>query len=137
MVFVDYEQQITIVAGQIQTLSIGLEISQTELGEVVIEGARETVGAANITAGLQTIRPADIALIPSPDISADLVNYLTSLPGVVSQGDRGGQLIIRGGEPTQNLVMLDGMQIFQPFHIVGFFSAFSSDIINTADVYAG
>ena len=135
--FVDYEQQITIVAGQIQTLSIELEISQTELGEVVIEGARETVGAANITAGLQTIRPADIALIPSPDISADLVNYLTSLPGVVSQGDRGGQLFIRGGEPTQNLVMLDGMQIFQPFHIVGFFSAFPSDIINTADVYAG
>ena len=46
-------------------------------------------------------------------------------------------MFIRGGEPTQNLVMLDGMQVFQPFHIVGFFSAFPSDIINTADVYAG
>ena len=64
-------------------------LSETELGEVVVEGARETAGAANVTAGLQTVRPADISLVPAPDISADLVNYLTALPGVVSQGDRG------------------------------------------------
>ncbi len=133
----DYEQDVTIVDGGIQTINIAISVSETELGEVVVEGARETAGAANVTAGLQTVRPADISLVPAPDISADLVNYLTALPGVVSQGDRGGQLFIRGGEPTQNLVMLDGMQVFQPFHVVGFFSAFPSDIINTADVYAG
>lgn len=133
----EFEKDITLQADEFQTLNIEMRVSETELGEVFVEGARETAGAANITAGLQTIRPADISLVPAPDISADLVNYLTALPGIVSQGDRGGQLFIRGGEPTQNLVLLDGMQIFQPFHIVGFFSAFPSDIINTADVYAG
>ena len=135
--FQDFELDVSIADGEIQTIQITMRVEETELGEVVVEGARETAGAANVTAGLQTVRPADISLVPAPDISADLVNYLTALPGVVSQGDRGGQLFIRGGEPTQNLVMLDGMQIFQPFHIVGFFSAFPSDIINTADVYAG
>ena len=135
--FQEYEKEVRLAADEIQTLRIEMRIEETELGEVVVEGARETAGAANVTAGLQTVRPADIALVPAPDISADLVNYLTALPGVVSQGDRGGQLFIRGGEPTQNLVLLDGMQIFQPFHVVGFFSAFPSDIINTADVYAG
>ncbi len=135
--FDDFEQTIVVTSNDIQTVTIEMKVADTELGEVVVEGARETVGAANVTAGLQTVRPADISLVPAPDISADLVNYLTALPGVVSQGDRGGQLFIRGGEPTQNLVLLDGMQIFQPFHIVGFFSAFPSDIINTADVYAG
>ena len=133
----DFDKDISLKANEFQTINIELQVSETELGEVFVEGARETAGAANITAGLQTIRPADISLVPAPDISADLVNYLTALPGIVSQGDRGGQLFIRGGEPTQNLVLLDGMQIFQPFHIVGFFSAFPSDIINTADVYAG
>ena len=131
------EETLMLVADAILTRNVELVESRTELGEVVVEVVRETAGAANITAGLQTVRPADIALVPSPDISADLVNYLTALPGVVSQGDRGGQLFIRGGEPTQNLVLLDGMVIFQPFHVVGFFSAFPSDIINTADVYAG
>lgn len=131
------EESLALAGGQIETKNFALVESRTELGEVVVEVQRETAGAANITAGLQTVRPADISLVPAPDISADLVNYLTALPGIVSQGDRGGQLFVRGGEPTQNLVLLDGMVIYQPFHIVGFFSAFPSDIINTADVYAG
>lgn len=135
--FKDFEMEVTLAASEIRTLNVELEVEETELGEVLIESVRETAGAANVTAGLQTIRPADISLVPAPDISADLVNYLTALPGIVSQGDRGGQLFIRGGEPTQNMVLLDGMQIFQPFHIIGFFSAFPADIINTADVYAG
>jgi carboxypeptidase family protein/TonB-dependent receptor-like protein len=126
-----------VLAEGIVTKNFALDESVTELDGVVVETERETAGAANITAGLQTVRPADIDLIPAPDISADLVNYLTALPGIVSQGDRGGQLFIRGGEPTQNLVLLDGMLVYQPFHIVGFFSAFPSDVINTADVYAG
>src|SRR6056297_3425034 len=47
---------------------------------------------------------------------------------------RGGQLYIRGGTPTQNLVLVDGMRLFQPFHIVGFYSAFPAEIVQTADV---
>jgi CarboxypepD_reg-like domain/TonB-dependent Receptor Plug Domain len=134
--FEPIEEPIAFEVGMV-TKNIELSESETQLDEVLVESERESAGAANVLAGLQTVRPADIDLIPAPDISADLVNYLTSLPGIVSQGDRGGQLFIRGGEPTQNLVLLDGMLIYQPFHIVGFFSAFPSDIINTADVYAG
>ena len=59
------------------------------------------------------------------------------MPGVVLMGDRGGQLFIRGGEPSQNLTLLDGMYVYQPFHILGFYSAFPSEIISQADVYAG
>jgi len=135
--FAPLEDSLSLASGQILTRNLSLRISQTQLDEVVVESKRETAGAANITAGLQTVRPVDIDLVPAPDVSADLVNYLSALPGVVSQGDQGGQLFIRGGEPTQNLVLLDGMMIYQPFHILGFFSAFPSDIINTADVYAG
>lgn len=135
--FIAHADTLDLVAGQILNCSIALREQATELGEVVVETDQETEGAANVTAGLQTVRPADIELIPAPDISADLVNYLTVLPGIISQGDRGGQLFIRGGEPTQNLVLLDGMLVYQPFHVVGFFSAFPSEIIQSADVYAG
>ncbi len=135
--FVPYEAEVTLIAGQILTLNFSLAEDQAQLDEVVIESERETAGGAALSAGLQTVRPRDIALVPAPDISADLVNYLTVMPGVISQGDRGGQLFIRGGEPTQNMVLLDGMLVYQPFHVVGFFSAFPSEIINTAEVYAG
>ncbi len=119
------------------TYNVELQFSEDLLDELVVESEREGTGAAGLTGGLQSITPREIALIPSPDISGDLASYLSTLPGVVASGDQGGQLFIRGGEPTQNQVILDGMTVFQPFHLIGFYSAFPSSILNVTDVYAG
>ena len=104
--FIGFESFVdTLVIGRADRIIINLtlEIEQTTLDELVVEGDREA-GTARVLAGQTTIRPADIEMIPGPDISGDLVNYLTTLPGIVSVCDRGGQLFIRGGEPWQNLV---------------------------------
>ena len=132
-----YSEPLSLSSGITVTLSFALIPDLALLDEVIIEGEAPGEGAANVVAGQQTIRPRDIDLIPTPDVSGDLANYLTALPGVVSTGDRGGQLFIRGGEPTQNLVLLDGIPIYQPFHVVGFFSAFPSDVIRRAELFAG
>ncbi len=66
----------------------------------------------------------------------DLVQSLQILPGVVTTGDQGGQLFIRGGSPVMNKIMLDGMTIYNPFHSIGMFSVFDADIIRNADVYS-
>ena len=137
--FVGYEaltDTVSLAAGEIKSQNYALVPDEAALQELVVESERVS-GAARVTAGKQSVRPADIEMIPAPDVSGDLVNYLTTMPGVVSTGDRGGQLFIRGGEPSQNLVLLDGIPIFQPFHVLGFYSSFPSDIINRADVYAG
>ena len=125
-----------LAADETVTRNVRLRVSQATMEEVVIEADRVRQPAA-VTAGLQSVSPQDIELIPAPDVSGDLVNYITTLPGVVSTGDRGGKLFIRGGEPTQNLVQLDGMLVYQPFHIIGFYSAFPADIVRNADIYAG
>lgn len=134
--YVPHEEVVTVGEDEIVTVTVVLNFDEANLDEVVVEGERAG-GGARVSAGLQTIRPQDMELVPAPDVSADLVNYLTTLPGVVASGDRGGQLFIRGGEPTQNLVELDGMLLYQPFHIVGFYSAFPADIVRVSDVYAG
>lgn len=131
-----FSDTLIILAGQTTTRNIALIPSDEVMEEVLIE-AENLVGNARITAGQQTLTPKEIELIPSPDLSGDLVNMLTSLPGIVALGDRGGQLFVRGGEPSQNLVLLDGMLLYQPFHILGFYSAFPTEIINRTDVYAG
>ena len=123
-------------SGIILTQNVNLAAGDTELGEVYVEAERPG-GAARVTAGLQSVRPQDIELVPAPDVSGDLATYLTTLPGIVSIGDRGGQFFVRGGEPSHNMVLIDGMYVHQPFHILGFYSAFPADIINRADVYAG
>lgn len=134
--FEPWSDTLAIAAGERIIYNIALKQAEGELGEVVVQG-EQGAGIVGIAAGHSVIRPADIEMIPSPDISGDLVNYLTTLPGVVTVGDRGGQLFVRGGEPWQNLVLLDGMWVYQPFHILGFFSSFPTDIVQEVDVYAG
>ncbi len=134
--FETWEQELDMGAADRRIINIVLAAGETELDEVVVEGDSDA-GMARVLAGQTTLRPADVERIPSPDVSGDLVNYLTTVPGIVSIGDRGGQLFIRGGEPWQNLVLLDGMWIYQPFHILGFFSAFPTDILQQVDIYAG
>ncbi|GAB5536009.1 MAG: carboxypeptidase regulatory-like domain-containing protein [Rubricoccaceae bacterium] len=130
-----YEDTLLLEAGTRQ-LDVELAAGEESLGAATVQGDRAS-GAATVTAGVQRIRPADIRNVPAPDVTGDLVNYLVSLPGIVTSGDRGGQLFIRGGEPSQNLVLLDGMPVFQPFHVLGFYSAFPTDLLSSADVYAG
>jgi len=137
--FVGYDNvrdTIDLAADERATLDAELVASEELLEEVLVQAEREH-GMARVTAGQQRITPEDVELVPSPDVSADLANYLTTLPGVVTSGDRGGQVYVRGGEPSQNLVLLDGMVLYQPFHVLGFYSAFPSDIISTVDLYAG
>ncbi|MAQ95502.1 hypothetical protein B1759_04700 [Rubrivirga sp. SAORIC476] len=136
--YVGYETEIdtlTIDAGPLRSYDVALRVETGGL-EVVVESERST-GGARVTAGVQAIDPRDIDIVPAPDVSGDLASYLTTSPGVVTTGDRGGQLFVRGGEPSQNLVLLDGMALYQPFHVLGFYSAFPSDILAGADLYAG
>lgn len=84
-----------------------------------------------------SVSPKEIARMPSIGGQPDFAQYLQILPGVVSTGDQGGQLYIRGGTPVQNLLLMDGMAIFNPFHSIGLFSVFDTDIMSSADVYTG
>ena len=137
MSYVGYEawsDSLSIRAGQRLAINVELVATDTELDEVLVSAEQET-SAARVTAGLQRVSPMDMDLLPTPDISGDLASLLTALPGVVSLGDRGGQFYIRGGEPSHNVTLIDGMYVYQPYHILGFYSAFPSDIIHQADIH--
>ena len=81
--------------------------------------------------------PKDMAHVVAIGGEPDFAQYLQTAPGVVTTGDQGGQMYIRGGSPIQNRVLLDGMTIYNPFHSIGFFSVFDTDIIRNADIYTG
>jgi hypothetical protein len=84
-----------------------------------------------------TVTPKKIEQIPTIGGVPDLAQYLQVLPGVIFTGDQGGQLYIRGGSPIQNKVLLDGMIVYNPFHSIGLFSVFDTDILKNAEVYTG
>ncbi|MDE2827023.1 MAG: TonB-dependent receptor [Bacteroidota bacterium] len=132
--YIAWSDTLVFRTGQRLNLNIALQASPEMMEEAIVEAVSET-GAARVTAGQQTVSPKDMDLLPTPDVSGDLASFLTTLPGVVTLGDRGGQYYIRGGEPSHNMTLIDGMYVYQPYHILGFYSAFSSDIIHQADVH--
>ncbi len=75
--------------------------------------------------------------IPSTGGENDIVAAFSVTPGVVTTGDQGGQLYVRGGTPIQNKILLDGMTIYTPFHSIGFFSIFETELVKSADIYTG
>ena len=133
--YVTHEDTLTLDAGEIRTLSVALQPDEGELDEVIV--AVPGTGAAGLEAGRQRVEASDFRRVPTPAATGDLASYLQALPGVVTTGDRGGHLYIRGGTPAENMVLVDGILIFQPFHILGFFSAFPENLVSDVDFYAG
>jgi len=105
--------------------------------ETVTVSAERTEARTETKMSVVKISPKDIKQIPSVGGQADFAQYLQVVPGVVFTGDQGGQFYIRGGSPIQNKVMLDGMTIYNPFHSIGLFSVFETDLIRNASIYTG
>lgn len=129
-------EPITLAKGQILTKKLYIKQSAQALGQVEVSAAEKSHETETQVSTYQ-ITQADLKSIPSIGGQPDVAQYLQVLPGVVTTGDQGGQLYIEGGQPIQNLVLLDGMTIFNPFHSIGLFSVFDADIISDATVYAG
>lgn len=75
--------------------------------------------------------------IPSVGGENDIVGAFSVTPGVITTGDQGGQLYVRGGTPIQNKILLDGMTIYNPFHSIGFFSIFETELVQSTSIYTG
>ncbi len=127
---------ITVKANEVATHTFYLDESTQVLQDVNVSAARMEA-KTEVKTGVTKISPMEIKQLPSIGGEPDLAQYLQVLPGVVFTGDQGGQLYIRGGAPIHNKVLLDGMIVYNPFHSIGFFSVFDTDIIKGADVYTG
>ena len=132
----EYRDTLTVKQGQLISTNILLESGSNMMGVLEINDQRsEQINNVNISS--ETLRPKDFKRVPSFGGQTDIVQVLTTLPGFISTGDQGGQVFVRGGSPVQNKVVLDGMIVYNPFHSIGLFSVFDTDIISNADVYTG
>ncbi len=127
--------KVIVKANRISNVKVYLEESNTILDDVIVNAQRSQQKEQVLTS-VVTLSPKRIEQF-SVGGDADLVRAIQVIPGVVTTGDQGGQLYIRGGSPIQNLVLLDNMIIYNPFHSIGFYSVFDTDILQSADVYTG
>jgi len=133
----EYTEEITIKKGETIIRNISLKSEAKMLKDVTITDNRVEERKIQTQVSVEKITASQIQQMPSIGGTADLAQYLQVLPGINSTGDQGGQLYIRGGSMIQNLCLLDGMIVYNPFHSIGLYSIFETDIILNADIYSG
>jgi len=108
-----------------------------EIGEVEIRYGteREELNTSAISASRISV-PA-IEMLPSLLGETDVMKMMEYLPGVQLGSEASTGIVVRGGSPEQNLILLDGVPIYNSNHAFGLFSVFNSDAIKNLTLIKG
>src|SRR5580692_2374841 len=110
-------------------LNLHLNSSSGELQEVVVSANRNDANVSKPLMGVQKLSVTEIRDIPVIFGEKDILKTIQLLPGVQSAGDGNSGFYVRGGGIDQNLILLDGATVYDPSHLLGFFSVFNSDAL--------
>jgi outer membrane receptor protein involved in Fe transport len=116
------------------TFSVFLRSRESLLQNVVVTANR------NILRNQMSVHILDITQIQKLPVilgEIDPLKTITLLPGIKNSGDAGAGIYVRGGGPDQNLVLLDGIPVYNPNHLLGFFSIFNGDAVKNIEVIKG
>ncbi|MEM9822072.1 MAG: TonB-dependent receptor, partial [Bacteroidota bacterium] len=108
-----------------------LSFSEVLVKEYVTSGIEQATDLDHFV-----LRPNRIKVVPGLT-EADVLQMVQILPGVQSLDESATGLHIRGGTPDQNLILWDGIPIYNGGHFFGMISAFNPYIVEKVKVYRG
>jgi len=117
------------------TLNFELERETIPLPAVVKTAERERFEREVLPSAVR-FSPQEIRAVPAV-VEPDVFRSLQLLPGVVARTDFSSALYVRGGNPSENLVLLDGVRIYNLYHVGGVFSTFNPDAVKRVDFFSG
>lgn len=137
--FVGYQpQEHTLQIPTDEEPVFALDMDSRLLGELeVLADAEES--AQMQQAGLSTIQVSALPLTHIPRLMGepDLIRMVQNLPGVKTESDFTGGFFVRGGRNDQNLILLDGVPVYNPWHLFGIFSAFNTEALDRVELTKG
>ncbi|MEG1910370.1 MAG: TonB-dependent receptor, partial [Bacteroidales bacterium] len=98
--------------------------------EIVAKQARKSFNTASLSI-------SEIVNIPNLTGKPDVLKALQLQPGIRSQGEMSSVTLVRGGNPGENLYLLDNTPLIYVHHIGGYMSVFNTDMINDVEMYKG
>lgn len=108
-----------------------------EIGEVVIRSGMERQELKSSAISASRISVNDIEQLPALLGESDVMKMMEFLPGVQMGSEASTGIVVRGGSPEQNLILLDGVPIYNSNHAFGLFSVFNSDAIKNLTLIKG
>ncbi|WP_276483948.1 TonB-dependent receptor [Paraflavitalea pollutisoli] len=138
--------RLLITAIGYEDTNLSLQLTSDYVLQLTLRTRRNTLDAVTVL-GSRTLHrnqmsahTLDMTLIQKLPVilgEVDPMKTITLLPGVKSGGDASAGIYVRGGGPDQNLVLLDGIPIYNPNHLLGFFSVFNGDALRNIEVIKG
>ena len=118
-------------------LAIKLQ-SNIQLDEVIIIGKEHKESGIQATQMSAIEVPLDI-LKSTPVLfgEADIMKTIQMLPGVQAGTQGSAGVYVRGGGPDENLILLDGIPIYNVDHLLGFFSVFTPEAVKKVTLFKG
>lgn len=111
--------------------------SENQLEEVVVTSTYKEAGLHSMNPGSVEIPMTQIKNTPTFLGEPDLLKTIQLMPGVQAGTEGFSGLFVRGGSSDQNLVMLDGVPIYNADHLLGVFSIFQSEAVKNVSLYKG
>ncbi|MFN0274293.1 MAG: TonB-dependent receptor [Chitinophagales bacterium] len=121
----DQQQNIKLTASlELETVVISAEDKEEKI--------QQRTQMSTIDIPIETIKS-----LPAFLGETDVLKAMQLLPGVQSGSEGSSGIYVRGGSPDQNLILLDGVPVYNTNHLFGFFSVFNSDALSKATLIKG
>lgn len=120
------------------TLRLELELapSPVELAGIEVRSTSGATTSAQAGPGSTRLDARSVKLVPAL-AEVDVLRAMQTLPAVAAASDFSSALYVRGGSPDQTLLLLDGVPLFNPYHLGGIFAAFDPDAVASVELLAG
>ena len=130
----NYVVGVEIVQNRILELNAELQEKVIEVGLVEVTG--EKIQEVNDTrTSLIDLKPQSARILPGA--VTDVFRTLQSMPGVLAPNDFSSQLVVRGSGPDQNLIVMDDVEIFNPYRLYGVISMFNPEAVSDVNLITG
>ena len=134
--FLGYEvEEITFTTDRQITVEMTPQFEHLE--EVVVKGEESAASDRFPLLGLERMEPASIGRMPVLMGETDPMKAIQMLPGVSATSEGSSNFTVRGGNPDQNLLLMDEAIVYNAGHLLGFFSVFNNDAIKYIELYKG
>lgn len=117
------------------TLNVLLEDEVRSLDAVIVTSQSKARSISSPQMGVEKLSAKELKNIPVLFGENDILKTIQLLPGIKSAGDGNSGFYVRGGASDQNLILLDEAPVYNPSHLLGFFSTFNSDAIKDVTLY--